>query len=146
MHSTWHFINSAYTLYCTTSHTKTLLMHSGFYSPHTVMHSGVHTVIIAPSQEPLRLLDSEIQFKSFLCVIFHHQRICEELKKRDNFGWADRKSMYRGHLLSSRVVVSFAHFVIGPLIAITITIKVCTGLKACAHLIQRTFTWNGTIL
>ena len=81
MHNTWHFINSAYTLCCTTSHTKTLLMHSGFYSPHTVMHSGFHTVIIAPSQEPLRTIDSEIQFKSFLCVIFHHQRICEELKK-----------------------------------------------------------------
>ena len=56
-------------------------MHSGFYSPHTVMHSGFHTVIIAPSQEPLRTIDGEIQFESFLCVIFHHQRICEELKK-----------------------------------------------------------------
>ena len=30
--------------------------------------------------------------------------------------------MCRGHLLSSRVVVSFPHFVIGPIIAITITI------------------------
>ena len=30
--------------------------------------------------------------------------------------------MYGGHLLSSRVVVSFAHFVIVPLIAINITI------------------------
>ena len=81
MHNTWHFINSAYTLYCTTSHTKTLLMHSGFYLPLTVMHPGFDTVIIAPSQEPLRTIDGEIQFKSFLCVIFHHQRICEELKK-----------------------------------------------------------------